>query len=694
MKNHNFKILSKYFDNDNLFFQNVTYRSFFKDLLDASTDHHKENKGQESKILTVIYRENNIKMFLHDLFQTLVDGNIALIISHETPGSKKLLSDIKQQFDTSFKVRKNEYPAIILRTSGSSGIPKNVIFDLSSLFMSAQDTVDHYGLNEGDKWGCTLPLNHVGGLMILIRTLLLKSEFIPMSPSKMTNEDIGKVDYLSLVPTQLKKLIDSTFSLSNLKGIVLGGAKPQLDVIKEIISKDIRLASSYGMSETCAQIASTPFTKDLNILATSGSALGNSQITLTRGRIQICSERLALGYLDGTRFDNKFITQDLGQIDSDGNVVVKGRIDDVIISGGENINLFEVSDALNSYYPNSASTTLPIKDNHFGEVCFSIVNYRENATPLSERALKHALSKTIESFKIPKKIFYSINPTDDEQAFQLKVTKSEKDKLLSSIEKFNFLHQMKLNCLHMGNLNARPLFVFHGFMGSHTDFNFLLKEKDFLQNYHIILIDLPLHGYTPELKEFSTLTYFCQAFAAQIEKNKLDPTFIGYSLGGRIAYEISKTLKTPAKLILESSSIGIENIDEKRARASRDSRFMDAVKTKHEFRAELRKWYEMDIFRGLNQRQIEELVTSKEYELLSNYKEAAYFYSPSHQDFILPENIQYNHEFHFIYGELDDKYAQVSHNFDSSYSIKSASHNTHFMNKNRYLDILRSLLVK
>ena len=695
MNNHNTRILSQYFDNDNILFNNESYRDFYKSVFDkASKGRAVESKDQEPLISIVRYNPSDIKQFLNDFFLTLINGDIAYILHFEMPQSEKLHTEAIEQYKTLYKAKKNEYPAVILRTSGSSGTPKNVVFDLNSLFLSAQETIDHYGLNIGEKWGCTLPLNHIGGLMILIRTLKLKSEFIAINSSNITNEDVIKIDYLSLVPTQLKKLVDQKLNFKNIKGIVLGGAKPNLESLRELSTFNIKLASSYGMSETCAQVTSTPFTDDLDLLVTSGRPIGNSKFFLANGRIQIDSERLALGYLDGTRFGKTFTTQDLGRLDNNGNLIIEGRIDDVIISGGENINLNEVSEVLDSFYPHSTSVVLPFEDKHFGEISYSIINYKEKIAPLSEKDLKDSISEKLESFKVPKKIFYSTTALNNEEKIKLKITKSEKISLSKKIERFNFLYKMKLNCLHMGNISAQPLFIFHGFMGNHTDFNFLLNESSILENYHLILIDLPLHGKSTLLKEFSTLVSFCQSFASELDKQELSSTFLGYSLGGRIAYEISKTLKSPSKFILESSSLGIEDSKDKISRLRQDANFMGNVASLKEFRDELHRWYKMEIFNGLNKEQIEELVTNKDYEQLKNYKEAASFYSPSHQEYITPDKIKHNHEYHYIHGQLDKKYAELAVYFSSNFSINSASHNAHYMNKNEYLSHVRSLLLK
>ena len=119
---------------------------------------------------------------------------------------------------------------------------------------------------------------------------------------------------------------------------------------------------------------------------------------------------------------------------------------------------------------------------------------------------------------------------------------------------------------------------------------------------------------------------------------------------------------------------------------------MNKVSSKSEYIEFLKQWYKLPIFKGLNKDQVKELTNKRESNDTEAVKKACAYYSPAHQQFIKAEDIEVDHEYHYIYGEWDEKYKLVSNSFKHRYMIKKSSHNTHYMNKSSYLATVKDIL--
>ncbi len=680
--NINRKTLLDIFHSDNDFINDDTYHQFYERFTSLEVE---PIACQNDLFLR--WKQEQVSDFLLTLFFRIYHGKTTLILDHNIKHSEDEINDINQKLKASHH-KGHEKPSIILMTSGSSGKPKYVMYALNNLIKSANDTIEHYQIRKGEIWGASLPFNHIGGLMILIRTLILNSKLYLIDPSNITQDDIENTSYLSLVPTQLSKLINKGLDFKNTKGIVIGGAKQNIDDLKNFTDKGIKISTSYGMSETCAQIAATPFTNDLDILESVGRPFKDIKITLNKERISIHSNRLAIGYLGELPFKSFFQTFDRGIIYNKYHLKVLGRIDDIYISGGKNIDPQLISEKIKQHLKLKNSFTHPIEDDYFGEISVSHIELEDGEEIKSSYDIKDALSTNMAPYEIPKMFFHHKLKNES-----LKITHDDKEKLKDSAKKYKFLYDLKLNTIHAGNPHKKPLFIFHGFMGSLNEMKFFLRETYLTENFHLILIDLPGHGKS-KLRDEQSFISFAKDFAANLDLIDQKIHMLGYSMGARFAYEISKNLKKPAIIILESGSIGIENEDLRKKRLDNDKSFMNKVSSKSEYIEFLEQWYKLPIFKGLNKDQVKELTNKRESNDIEAVKKACAYYSPAHQQFIKAEDIEVDHEYHYIYGEWDEKYKLVSSSFKHRYMIKRSSHNTHYMNKNSYLATVKDILTQ
>lgn len=239
----------------------------------------------------------------------------------------------------------------VVFTSGSAGHPKGVRLTPGNVAASVEASRMRLGHGPGDAWLCVLPLFHVGGLSILWRQaasaapVVLLERFDPEAAA----DALDRVAFASVVPTMLSRMLDAgAAGHDGLTAVLVGGAASQRRLLEEARERGIPAVPTYGMTETCSQIA-TP-TPDDPLDGTVGSPLDGAEVVIgDDGRIRVRGAMVSPGYVgEEPRDDDWFVTGDLGRLD-DGRLVVLGRADAVIVTGGENVHPLEVETALRSH---------------------------------------------------------------------------------------------------------------------------------------------------------------------------------------------------------------------------------------------------------------------------------------------------------------------------------------------------------
>ena len=241
--------------------------------------------------------------------------------------------------------------ALVVMTSGSTGAPKSVALSSRALIANARATHKFIGANVGDRWSLLLPTTHIAGLNVLIRSIELGT--IPVTIE-------NSADFTAIVPTQLHRALTSDSRLFNhLKGcraILVGGAPLSEELRKLASGRGLNIVTTYGTTETCGGVVYN------------GIALEGIEFKLKDGRIAIKGPQLASGYLESELPIDAgwFITSDLGEI-QDGKLIVLGRIDDQIISGGEKISLSAIESYLQNEFANQEIVAFGKADPEWGE---------------------------------------------------------------------------------------------------------------------------------------------------------------------------------------------------------------------------------------------------------------------------------------------------------------------------------------
>ena len=278
-----------------------------------------------------------------------------------------------------------EQVALVIATSGSTGGPKEVGITAKALLASAKASNKFLNAKFGQVWSLLLPLNHVAGVNVLVRSLELGTTPIDL---RETNEFL-KADFTAIVPTQLFRALNGDDRLlehlKNCQAVLVGGSALPSGLADQAKSQGINIVTTYGMTETCGGCVYD------------GVPLDGVEVETDNEIIKIKGPTLAYSYLNDEEawkacfVDGWFETSDCGEV-VNGKLKVYGRADDVIISGGEKISLSAVEAALQSEFPANSFAAFAVPDVEWGNALHIAIagNHAESTeeiTSFLERSL-------------------------------------------------------------------------------------------------------------------------------------------------------------------------------------------------------------------------------------------------------------------------------------------------------------------
>ncbi len=329
--------------------------------------------------------------------------------------------------------------ASIVFTSGSSGSPKAVLHTLGNHHFSALGSNQNIPVNPGDRWLLSLPLYHVGGLSIIVRSLLGGGAMVIHEENKLLDEVIenSEITHISLVSTQFRRLLqnkDAIKNLRNMKAILLGGGPVSDSSIQEAVDLDLPLFTSYGSTEMASQISTTLAGDTFDRLKTSGKLLPCRELKIAfDGEILVKGVTLGKGYLDNGKLvdlrdgEGWFHTGDIGRLDNKGYLNVLGRKDNLFISGGENIQPEEIENILDELMEIETILVVPVGNEEYGHRPVAFVKMSVNKE-MNIKFMKQYLEKHLPRYKIPDYFFPW--PEGDSEQNTLKI-KREKFRVLA-----------------------------------------------------------------------------------------------------------------------------------------------------------------------------------------------------------------------------------------------------------------------
>lgn len=301
-------------------------------------------------------------------------------------------------------------PVNLVLTSGSSGEPKAALHSLANHMASATGSASLIPLELGDSWLLSLPLFHIGGLAILHRCVLAGAcVAIPTERTLSDSLALLKPTHVSLVAAQLSELLgQAPERLSSVKALLLGGGAIPVSLLESVKALGIAAFSSYGMTEMSSQITTGP----ANSEGASGTLLPGRQLRIEDGEIQVRGDTLFLGYLTPNSIerpltiDGWFATRDKGHLDADGRLFVAGRLDNMFVCGGENLQPEEVEAALCRHPAIAEALVFALADASFGNLPHAMLRLRQDSgTMPSQAELDAFLASHIARFKRPRRYF-------------------------------------------------------------------------------------------------------------------------------------------------------------------------------------------------------------------------------------------------------------------------------------------------
>ncbi|HYW19324.1 MAG TPA: 2-succinylbenzoate--CoA ligase [Nodularia sp. (in: cyanobacteria)] len=312
----------------------------------------------------------------------------------------------------------NHFPYIMIPTGGSSGKIKFAIHTWETLIASVQGFIEYFQITQVNSF-CVLPLYHVSGLMQFMRSFTTGGKLAIALFKTLVSSPEYQIKpenfFISLVPTQLQRLLEDsqlTQWLSQFQTVLLGGAPAWEELLEKARFHRIRLAPTYGMTETASQIATLKPDDFLNGKINSGQILPHAQVKIRNqqgeilntnqtGNITIQAQSLALGYYPQTWQNQHYLqVDDIGYLDSQGYLNIVGRSSDKIITGGENIYPAEIEAAIRSTQMVTDVCIIGLPDKHWGQAVTAI--YIPKYPEISTQTLQTELNKKLSKFKIPK----------------------------------------------------------------------------------------------------------------------------------------------------------------------------------------------------------------------------------------------------------------------------------------------------
>ena len=356
-----------------------------------------ENQLAQLDVTTVLHSVERREQ-LPNSISTIVFESLERILSDE---------EADDTFDWTFEDRDI---AVIMNTSATTGQFKSVPLRWGQIRAHVQASKEVLGKTEQDNWLMVLPLFHVSGLSILLRSLYngtavtILPKYDKAQVLKLIESE--NINMMSLVPTILTQLEPSIIH-HNLRVILLGGEFIPMALIDACEKKSLPIYKTYGMTETFSQsvtfsVLDYPHKRD-----SVGRPLPGMQVRIDNpdadgvGEIHLTGPMVMTGYIDKEPIDGDLNTDDIGYVDEDGFVYILNRRKDLIISGGENIYPKELEDLVYTLPSVKECAVVPVPDPKWGQVPALFVAFHDGESMTADEIVSF-MTKSLAKYKVPK----------------------------------------------------------------------------------------------------------------------------------------------------------------------------------------------------------------------------------------------------------------------------------------------------
>ena len=334
------------------------------------------------------------ELFVSSLQKIWDEGDAAFPVDQRLPleerrkliermGASKVISPDSEQERKGYPVEDGD--ALVVATSGTGGSPKGVVLTHDAIAASAKMTSDSLLIDSSsDRWLCCIPVSHIGGLSVVTRALLTGTEIevhSKFSASSCEKSGRSGSTLVSLVVTAMRRIDVSLF-----RKVLVGGSSIPIDLPHNVVA-------TYGMTETASGVVYD------------GIPLDGVEIKITDGQIFIKSPSLLRCYRNNVSpFTDGgwFPTGDGGEFEKDGKLKVFGRLEHVIVSGGEMIWPVTVERALTGLSWVSEAAVVGNPDKEWGEVVTAFVVPTDTQSSMSLAQTREELSEVLPRFALPR----------------------------------------------------------------------------------------------------------------------------------------------------------------------------------------------------------------------------------------------------------------------------------------------------
>ncbi len=285
--------------------------------------------------------------------------------------------------------------ALVVATSGSAGVPKLVELPDAAVAAATRASLQRLGAAPGWRWVCALPLHHIAGLLVLTRAWAggTAAALVDAGDTAALAAALARAEATALVPTQLQRLLgrddDAAAALTTLRAVLLGGGRADADLVARARAAPAPVVTTYGMTETCGGVVydGVPLEGVTVALDDDGRVWlrGPTLLRRYRGDPTATAAALQEGWL---------ATSDTGRFDEHGRLEVLGRLDDVIVTGGENVAAEAVRAALRAAPGVDDAVVVGLPDAAWGQRVAALVEPDGRAAPDPE-ALRSAVAERL-----------------------------------------------------------------------------------------------------------------------------------------------------------------------------------------------------------------------------------------------------------------------------------------------------------